>query len=81
MLGSRWLTSPIGLAQIGEPPYVTQSHGKADAAQEVLKFVVPLGPLILHVHKWVHPRGLCHAERSPWVWLRGVAVGWAPCRH
>lgn len=75
MLGSGWLTSPIGLAQVGEPPYVTQSHGKADTAQEVLKFVVPLGPLILHVHKWVHPRGLCHAEHLGMAERCGCRMG------
>lgn len=51
----RQLTSPVGMAQVGEPPYVPQPHSKADAAQEVLKFVVPFGSLVLDVHKWVHP--------------------------
>lgn len=40
------LTSSIDLAQVGETPDVTQTHGKADTGQQVLDLVVPLGPVV-----------------------------------
>lgn len=40
------LTSSIHLAQVGKAPDVAQAHGKPDACQKVLDFVVPLGTLL-----------------------------------
>lgn len=58
------LTSPVGLAQVREPPHVAQPHGKPEAAQEVLALVVPLGPPVLRVvPPRVRSQGLGHAVR------------------
>lgn len=42
-------TSTVLLAQVGEPPDVTQAHGKAHLGQDVLQLAVPSGPAVLGV--------------------------------
>lgn len=38
-------TSSMALAEVGEPPDVTQTHAEAHAGEQVLGFVVPFGPV------------------------------------
>ncbi|KAL4629749.1 hypothetical protein GN956_G17108 [Arapaima gigas] len=43
-------TSPMALAQVREPPDVTQTHTEAHAGQEVLGLVLPLGSVCSPLH-------------------------------
>ena len=48
------LTTTIDLAQIGETPYIPQSHSRANAGQEILDFVVPFRSLLHPIHSFSH---------------------------
>ena len=40
-----WLTSPILLAEVGEPPYVAEPDGKTEAGEEKLNGTVPVAAI------------------------------------
>lgn len=50
-------TPSVNLAEVGEAPHVAQTHCEANAGQQVLCLVVPLGSLlsplvVLHTFLW-----------------------------
>ena len=59
-----WLTSPILLAEVGEPPDVAQSHTEAEHGEEELDWAVPGDPglALLEVH--TDSGGCCEDSRS-----------------
>ena len=51
-------TSTVLLAQVGEPPDVTQAHREAHLGQDVLQLVVPGRSAVLGVGVWGGDQGL-----------------------
>lgn len=63
-----WPTSSMTLTQVGESPHITEPNTKPHTRQDVLGFVVPLGPVVSLL--LFHPLQICIAwdpQIQSWV--------------